>query len=85
MEYVREHKPEEIAKVISPQFPETDISTLTTIVERYYAQDTWKSDLIFQEDAFELLQNILVDSGVLEKKVPYEDLVTKEFAEKAAK
>lgn len=85
MDYVQEHTPEEIAKVISPQFPETDMETLTTIVERYYVQDTWKENLIFEEESFTLLQNILEDSGVLKERVPYEDLVTKEFAQEAAK
>ena len=84
MDYVQDHSPEEIAKAISPQFPETDMETLTTIVDRYYRQDTWKEDLVFEEDAFSLLQNILQDAGVLEKQVPYEDLVTKDFAKKAA-
>jgi len=85
MDYVQDHTPEEIAKVIAPQFPETDMQTLTTIVDRYYRQDTWKADLIFKEEAFTLLQNILKDSGVLKDNVPYNDLVTTEFAEKAAK
>ena len=40
MEFVREHTPEEIAQVIAPQFPETDMETLTTIVKRYHEQDT---------------------------------------------
>ena len=85
MDYVRNHTPEEIAQVIAPQFPETDMETLTTIVDRYYRQDTWKENLVFQKDAFDLLQNILDDAGVLKERVPYEDLVTVEFAEKAAK
>ena len=85
MDFVQNHSPEEIAKVISAQFPETDMETLTTIVDRYYQQDTWKADLVFKEEAFTLLQNILKDSGVLKDKVPYEDLVTTEFADKAAK
>ena len=71
--------------MIKPQFEETDLETLTTIVTRYYEQDTWKSDLIFEEEAFTLLQNILEESGELPKRVPYEDLVTTTFAEKAAK
>jgi len=85
MDFVQNHTPEEIAKVIAPQFPETDMNTLTTIVDRYYQQDTWKADLIFKQEAFTLLQNILKDSGVLKENVPYEDLVTTEFAEEAAK
>ena len=84
MDYVQSHTPEEIAKVIAPQFPETDMETLTAIVERYHAQDTWKENLIFEEESFTLLQNILEDSGVLQERVPYDELVTREFAEKAA-
>ena len=84
MDYVQSHTPAEIAEVIAPQFPETEMDTLTAIVERYYKQDTWKENLIFEESAFELLQNILEDSGVLEKRVPYAELVTAEFAQKAA-
>lgn len=85
MDYVQAHTPEEIAKIIEPQFPETDLETITTIVTRYYDQDTWKSDLIFEESSFDLLQDILESAGELEERVPYEDLVTTEFADVAAK
>lgn len=84
MDYVQSHTPEEIASVIEPQFPETDLETITTIVTRYYDQETWKSDLIFEESSFDLLQDILETAGELEERVPYEDLVTTEFAEIAA-
>ena len=84
MDYVQEHSPEEIAKVIAPQFAETDVDTITTIVKRYYDQDTWKSDLVFEKESFELLQDILDMAGELSKRAPYEDLVNTEYAKKAA-
>ena len=84
MDYVQTHTPAEIAKVISPQFEETELSTIETIVGRYAAQDTWKADLIFEEDSFTLLQNILEEAGELDCRVPYADLVDTSFAEKAA-
>ena len=84
MEYVQSHTPEEIAEVIAPQFAETDLDIVTTIVKRYYEQDTWKADLIFEKESFELLEDILEDSGELNKRVLYEDLVTTEYAAKAA-
>lgn len=85
MDYVQAHTPEEIADIIEPQFPETDLKTITTIITRYYEQDTWKSNLIFEESSFELLQDILESAGELEEKVPYDNLVTTEFAAKAAR
>ena len=85
MDYVNTHSAEEIAKVIQPQFEETSLETITTIIERYQSQDTWKTDTIFTEESFQLLQDILMDSGELEEYVPYEELVTTEYSEKAAK
>ena len=84
MDYVQTHTPAEIAKVIAPQFEETDLETITTIVQRYAEQDTWKSDLIFEEDSFTLLQNILEEAGELDERVPYADLVDTTYAKKAA-
>ncbi len=84
LEYVNTHSSEEIAKVIQPQFAETDEATIATIVERYKAQDTWKNDTVFEEESFDLLQNILEEAGELETRVPYEELVTTEYSEKAA-
>ena len=75
LDYVNSHSSEEIAKIIQPQFEETDFDTLKTIVERYHSQDTWKKDTVFTEEAFELLQNILEEAGVLEKRVDYDRCV----------
>lgn len=84
MEYVQTHTPAEIAAVIAPQFPETDLETITTIVTRYYGQDTWKENLVFEKESFELLQDILEESGELKERVDYDKLVTTAYAQKAA-
>ena len=84
MNYVNSHTPEEIAQVIAPQFEETDPDTITAIVTRYHQQDTWKEDLIFSQESFELLQDILDEAGELSARVPYDELINTDFAEKAA-
>lgn len=83
LEYVNSHTSAEIAKTIKPQFKETDETALTAIVERYKAQDTWKADTVFEKESFSLLQNILEEAGELPARVPYEDLVTTDFARAA--
>lgn len=85
VDYVNTHTAEEIASVIAPQFPETDKKNLETIVARYLEQDTWKENVIFEKESFELLQDILESAGELKERVPYETLVTTQFAEEAAK
>ncbi len=85
MEYVNSHSSEDIAKVIAPQFPDTDADTIAVIVERYKSQDTWKNDLVFSKDSFTLLQDILYEAGVIKEYAPYSDLVDTGFAQKALK
>ena len=80
LDYVNSHSSEEIAKVIAPQFLETDIETITTIVERYLSQDTWKEDTVFSEESFKLLETILMDSDQLKNEVPYSYLVTCKYS-----
>ena len=84
MDYVQSHTPEKIAEVIKPQFPETELDTVTAIVKRYYDQDTWKENLVFGQDGFELLQDILEDAGELKERTPYAELVNIEFAQNAS-
>lgn len=81
-QWVANHTSAEIAEVILPQFSESDVETLTTIIERYKAQDTWKTDPIFSEEGFTLIQDIMEQGGELSGRVPFDDLVQNEFAEK---
>ena len=85
MDYVNSHSARDIAKKIQPQFKETDLDTITTIVTRYHEQDTWKENLVFEEASFELLLDILESAGELDKRPPYEDLVDNTYAKDVIK
>ena len=84
-DYVNSHTPKEIGEVIAAQFPENDLETIVTIVNRYQEQETWKENVIFEKDSFELLQDILQSADELDERVDYENLVTTEYAENAVK
>lgn len=85
LDFVATHSPKEIAEAIQPQFAETDREKLVMIVTRYYEQDTWKDNLIFEEESLTLLQDILEEAGELSKRVPYQEIITRKYAEEAAK
>ena len=53
-------------------------------MDRYKEQDTWKENLVFGQDGFELLQDILEDAGELKERTPYAELVNTEFAQNAS-
>ena len=80
-QWVAEHTSAEIAEVVLPHFPESDAETLTTIIERYKAQDTWKTDPSVDPDGFTLIQNIMEQGGELDARVAYEDLICTDFTD----
>lgn len=80
--WVNSHTAQEIAKVIQPQFAETDLETLTTIVARYQKQDTWKTDPSVSPEGFALIQRIMMEGNELADEIPYEDIVVTDFAKK---
>ena len=80
--YVEEHTAAEVAEVIAPQFKETDEKTIEKIIARYAEQDSYKTDTLFEEDSFTLIQDILEEAGELSERAPYEELVTTEFSGK---
>ena len=82
--WVNEHSAAEIATVIAPQFPDSDLESLTIMVGRYKAQDTWKNDLIIDEEGFLLIQDIMEHGGVLSERVPFEGFINTDFANGAA-
>lgn len=83
--WCQDHTSAEIAEVIHPQFSETDLTTLTTIIERYRLQDTWIQHPHMEESSLDLIQDILQLSGTLEQRIAYEDVVVTTFAQQAAK
>ncbi|KJS86344.1 MAG: hypothetical protein JM58_07060 [Peptococcaceae bacterium BICA1-8] len=77
------HSPEEIAKAIKPSFPDADEKILTAVAKRYKDIDAWAQNPLFSEEAFVRLQDVMQLAGELDKRAPYENLVTNSFAEQA--
>lgn len=82
-QYVNSHSAEEVADVIAPQFKETDKKDLIKILKRYMDQDTYKETPVFDEDGYELLQDILEQAGELKERVDFNVLVDNRYAKEA--
>ena len=80
-----DHSPEEIAKAIKPSFPDSDEKILAAVAKRYKEIDAWAQNPLFTEDAFSRLQDVMQLAGELDKRAPYDKLVTNSFAEQAIK
>jgi NitT/TauT family transport system substrate-binding protein len=83
--WVVKHSPAEIAKAISPSFPDTSEQLLKIVAERYKNQGTWNTDPLLKKQSFELMQGIMKEAGELQNMVSYEKISETSFAVKALK
>ena len=83
--WVDQHTPEEIAKAIKPSFPDADEKILTAVAKRYKEIDAWAKTPVFTKDSFKRLQDVIQLAGQLDKRAPYDKLVTNIFAQEAVK
>lgn len=74
LDYVHNHSDEEVAQTILASFPDTSLSDLTKVIGRYREIEAWPKTTNFTEEAFNHLQDIMIDAGELEEKVPYSEL-----------
>lgn len=75
IDYVHNHTDEEVAKAIIAQFPDTSLEDIAKVVKRYRDIDAWPKTTDFSEDSFNHLQDIMIDNGAIDKKVPYDKLM----------
>lgn len=75
LDYVHNHTDLEVAKVILKQFPDTSLNDIESAVKRYREIEAWPKTTEFSKDSFNHLQDIMIDSGELEAKVSYKDLM----------
>lgn len=75
LDYVHNHSDEEVAKAILNQFPDTSLQDITKVVKRYRDIEAWPKTTDFSKDSFNHLQDIMIDNGAIDTKVPYNKLI----------
>lgn len=81
--WVKQHTAKEIAESIVSFFPDTDITLLETVVQRYKDIDVWNDTPVLTQESFDLLQTVIEQAGELSKRAPYEKIVNNTFADKS--
>jgi NitT/TauT family transport system substrate-binding protein len=79
---VASHSAKEIAEVVAPSFPDTDVELLTTVAQRYKDINAWRDNPVLDQRAFDLLQKVMTSAGELSKSAPHDIVVNNTFAEK---
>ena len=79
LQYVYNNSSEDVAKIVSEYFPDTSLSDMITIVNRYKEGEAWKSNITINRDEWNHIQEIMKSSLELDKYVEYEKLIFDEY------
>lgn len=82
MKWVASHDAAEVASVIRPQFADSKLETLTSVIRRYQEIDAWKDTLVMEKEDFDRLQTVMEEAGELASRVDFSLLVDNTWAEK---
>ena len=75
LDFVHNSSDQDVAKAIIEFFPDTKLEDLEKIVARYRSIDAWANNTTFSRKSFDHLQEIMIASGQLDKKVNYADVI----------
>lgn len=81
-QWVEKNNAKEIAKVIEPQFSDTNLEIIEKVVERYKKQQSFAANPLLDEEEWNYLQDIMEEAGELPARVEYGKLVNEEIAKK---
>ena len=82
LDYTFKSTDKELAEIITDYFPDTSLNDLTETIKRYRKADSWYTTTYITEEGFDRVQDIMDNSGKLEKKAPYDKLVNNEYNKK---
>ena len=74
LDFVHSHSDSEVAKAILNQFPDTSLKELESSIKRYREIEAWPKTTKFSEESFNHLQDIMIDYGEIDKRIPYKKL-----------
>ncbi len=84
-QWVKQASDKELAQAIVEFFPDTSVDTLMMVAKSYREIDAWMDTPVMKPEAFDRLQNIIIQAGVLPNKVDFSSVVDNSFAEEVIK
>ena len=82
LEYTHNHTAKEVAENIGIYFPDSSINDLEVMVQNYMNIDAWFDNTYIEEDDFNHIQDIIENANELDKRAPYDKLVTNKYSKK---
>jgi NitT/TauT family transport system substrate-binding protein len=77
------HSPEEIAKLIAPDFNGVPEETIVAVVREYKKVKIWPTATLIPPDGMNRNLDLMLEGGIIKERTPYERIVNPTFAQKA--
>ncbi len=78
--WVQEHTASEVAQSVQSFFPDTDLAILESAVQSYKDAGAYAISPVIEEEAFDNLQNVIMEAGELSEKAPFDAIIDNSFA-----
>lgn len=79
--FVMENDAATVAEYLAPYFDGTSEESLTNSVQAYKDIDAWVANMAMEEAAFTRLQDVIENSGELERRVDFDELILTDAAQ----
>lgn len=80
--FVMENGAATVAEYLAPYFDGTSEESLANSVQAYKDIDAWVANMAMEEAAFTRLQDVIENSGELERRVDFDELILTDVAQK---
>lgn len=80
--FVMENDAATVAEYLVPYFDGTSEESLANSVQAYKDIDAWVANMAMEEAAFTMLQDVIENSGELERRVDFDELILTDAAQK---
>jgi NitT/TauT family transport system substrate-binding protein len=77
------HSPEEVAKLIAPDFSNIPEQTIAAVVRQYKKVKIWPTTPLITPEGMNKNLDLMVQGGILKARTPYDRVVNPTFAQKA--
>lgn len=79
-QWVQNASDREIAEAIVDYFPDTTVESLVLVARSYKEIDAWMDTPVMKEEAFDRLQEIIQQAGILDEAVDFKSVVDTSYA-----
>lgn len=84
-QFVMKQTDRKVAESVISFFSDSTIDDLEIVIGRYRKANVWCETPYFKEEGFNLLMEVMLEAGELDKKAPFDKIVNNKYATEVAK